>query len=139
MRVFPDTNVLASAFGTRGLCADVIRLILGEHELVTGEVVIEELRRALSRKFGVPADTVQEIESLLRAYHVEPKPRHLPNLKLSERNDLLVVGSAIRAKAEIMITGDREILGLKEKPRDLQILSPREFWTLVATKSRKRP
>jgi predicted nucleic acid-binding protein len=100
VRVFPDTNVLASAFGTRGLCADVLRLILGEHEPVTGEVVIEELRRVLSRKFGVPADTVQEIESLLRGYHVEPEPRHLPDLKLSERNDLLLVGSAVRANAE---------------------------------------
>jgi len=138
VRVFPDTNVLASAFGTRGLCADVIRLVLGEHELVTGEVVIEELRRALSRKFGVPADTVQEIESLLRGHHVEPKPRHLPDLKLSERNDLLVVGSAIRAKAEIVITGDREMLDLKEKPQGLRIVSPREFWNLVARKSRKR-
>jgi hypothetical protein len=26
--VFPDTDVLASAFGTRGLCADVFRLVL---------------------------------------------------------------------------------------------------------------
>jgi predicted nucleic acid-binding protein len=138
VRVFPDTNVLASAFGTRGLCADVLRLVLGEHELVTGEVVIEELRRVLTRKFGVPADTAREIESLLRGYHVEPKPRHLPDLKLSERNDLLVVGSAVKAKAEIVITGDREMLDLKEPPRGLRIVSPREFWNLVASKPRKR-
>ena len=47
MRVFLDTNVLVSAFATRGLCADVLRLILAEHTLVTGEVVLRELRRAL--------------------------------------------------------------------------------------------
>jgi len=70
--VFPDTNVLVSAFGTRGLCAGVLRLILGEHELLTGEVVIEELPGVLRRKFGVPIETVNEIESLLRGYHVEP-------------------------------------------------------------------
>jgi predicted nucleic acid-binding protein len=138
VRVFPDTNVLASAFGTRGLCADVLRFVLGDHELVTGEVVIEELRRVLGRKFGVPAETVREIESLLRGYHVEPKPRHLPDLKLSERNDLLVVGSAVRAKAEIVITGDREMLDLKEPPQGLRIVSPREFWNLIASKPRKR-
>ena len=51
MRVFLDTNVLASAFGTRGLCADVLRLIMAEHELITGEVVVEEgIRRAQGRK-----------------------------------------------------------------------------------------
>jgi predicted nucleic acid-binding protein len=139
VRVFPDTNVLASAFGTRGLCADVLRLILGEHELVTGEVVIEELRRVLRRKFGVPADTVQEIESFLRGYHVESKPRQLPSLDLSDSGDLLVVGSALKAKAEFVITGDQEMLGLKEKPEGLRIVSPREFWEFTSSKkSRKR-
>jgi predicted nucleic acid-binding protein len=139
VRVFPDTIVLASAFGTHGLCADVLRVILGEHELMTGEVVIEELRRALSRKFGVPADTVKEIESLLRGYHVERKPRQLPNLNLSERADLMVVGSAITAKAEVLITGDHEMLALKKKPEGLRIVSPREFWNLATrTAPRKR-
>ncbi len=140
MRVFPDTNVLASAFGTRGLCADVLRLVLGAHEFMTGEVVIEELRSVLRRKFGVPAETVKEIETFLRGYHVEPKPREPPNLKLSDRSDLLVVGSALNSGAEILITGDQEIIDLEEKPQGLRIVSPREFWNLTVGKSaRKRP
>jgi uncharacterized protein len=132
LRVFLDTNVLASAFGTRGLCADLLQVILVEHELVTGEVVIEELRRVLVRKFDTRADKVNDVERFLRGYHVEPGPRQLPNLNLSERSDLMVVGSAISAKAEILITGDREILDLKKKPEGLRIISPREFWNLTA-------
>ena len=139
MRVFLDTNVLASAFGTRGLCADAIRLILAEHELITAEIVITELRAVLRRKFGVPAETVREIEGFLRDRHVEPKPRELPNLPFSDRNDVLVVGSALKAGAEILVTGDREMLDLEEKPEGLRILSPREFWNLAAGKGpRKR-
>ena len=138
VRVFPDTNVLASALGTRGLCADVLRLILGEHELVTGEVVIEELRSVLRRKFRVSADTVNDIESFLRGYHVEPKPRELPNLKLGDHNDLVVVGSALNSKAEILVTGDQEILELEEKPKALRILSPRGFWNLAAGKEKSK-
>ena len=137
MRVFLDTNVLASAFGTRGLCADLLRLITAEHELVTGEVVIDELRGALRKKFGVPSETVEEIESFLRGYRVEPKPRELPRLKLSDRNDLIVVSSALASKAEILVTGDQEILGLKQKPKGLRIVSPREFWSLAASKKEK--
>jgi hypothetical protein len=76
--VFPDTNVLASAFGTRGLCADVLRLVLAEHELVTGEIVIEELRGVLRRKFALPTHAVAEVETFLRGYYVEPRPRLLP-------------------------------------------------------------
>jgi predicted nucleic acid-binding protein len=138
VKVFPDPNVLASAFGTRGLCADVLRLILGEHELVTGEIVIEELHEVLRTKFGVPDKTVKEIESFLRGYAVEPKPRQLPKLTLSDRNDLLVLGSALNAKAEILITGDQEIVDLKEKPQDLEIVDPREFWNLVVRKGKQK-
>jgi uncharacterized protein len=140
VRVFLDTNVLASAFGTRGLCADVLEVVLGEHELLTGEVVIEDLRRALSKKFGMPVDKVSEYERFLRGYHVEPGPHELPNLNLSERADLMVVGSAINAKAEVLISGDREMLDLKKKPEHLRIISPREFWNLAARPvPRKRP
>lgn len=134
MRVFLDTNVLASAFGTRGLCTDVLRFILREHDFLTGELVIEELRGVLIRKFRVPANTVKDIEVFLRSYHVEPKPRKLPNLKLGDHNDLIVVGSALKSGAEILVTGDQEILDLKDKPQGLRILSPREFWTLAAGK-----
>jgi len=132
VRVFLDTNVLASAFGSRGLCADVLQLILDKHELLTGELVIEELRRALSAKFGMPTDVVKGYERFLRGYHVEPKPLDLPDLDLRERNDLIVVGSAINAKAEILITGDHEMLALKKKPKDLRIINPREFWNFAA-------
>lgn len=138
MRVFSDTNVLASALGTRGLCADVLRLILTEHELLTGEVVIEELRAVLRRKFAVPAQAVDEIESLLRGYHVEPRPRELPNLKLADHNDLVAVGSALKARAEILITGDGEILDLAEKPAGLRISSPRDFWDMLSKERRRR-
>ncbi len=138
MRVFPDTNVLASALGTRGLCADVMRLILEDHELVTGELVIEELRGGLRRKFGVPVAMVNEIESFLRGYYVEPKPRELPNLKLRDRDDLVVVGSALNSGAEIFVTGDQEILDLGEKLQGLRILNPREFWSLAAGKKGRK-
>lgn len=131
MKVFPDTNVLASAFGTRGLCADVLRLVLADRELVTAEVVLEELRRVLGRKFGVPAGTVDEIERFLRNYHVEPRPSKVPSLKL-DRNDLLLVASALNALAEILITGDKEMLSLRSKPNGLRIVSPRAFWNLAA-------
>ena len=110
----------------------MLQLILDKHELLTGELVIEELRRALSTKFGMSADIVKGYERFLRGYHVEPKPPHFPDLDLRERNDLIVVASAINAKAQILITGDKEMLALKKKPKDLRIINPREFWNLAA-------
>ncbi len=74
MRVFLDTNVLVSAFATRGLCADVLRVVLGEHTLVTSEVVLRELGRVLQRRIGIPPRTVKEIVDFLREHEVVPRP-----------------------------------------------------------------
>jgi predicted nucleic acid-binding protein len=138
VRVFPDTNVLASAFGTRGLCADLLRIVLAEHEFITGEVVIDELRSVLRRKFGVPAAAVAEIENFLRGYHVEPGSTRLLNLKLTERNNVLVVGSAVQAKAAILITGDQDMLDLEDKPEGLRVVNPRQFWNIAAGKHKRK-
>ncbi len=43
MRVFLDTNVLVSAFAARGICADLLELVLLEHDLIIGRHVLGEL------------------------------------------------------------------------------------------------
>jgi hypothetical protein len=48
--VFLDTNVLVSAFASRGLCADLFELVLLEHDLVLGRNVLRELSKALRGK-----------------------------------------------------------------------------------------
>ena len=53
MRVALDTNVLVAAFATRGLCADLVRVVLAEHELVFPPAVRTELRRVLAKKIGL--------------------------------------------------------------------------------------
>jgi putative PIN family toxin of toxin-antitoxin system len=136
VKVFLDTNVLASAFITRGLCSDVLRLILEGHELVTGEVVLQELTAVLRRKFGVPRETASQIESFLRRYHVEPLPQEFPTLRLRDHNDVVVVASALLAGAEMVVTGDGEMLSLEDKP--LRIVTPREFFTLASRQKTKR-
>ena len=68
MRIFLDTNVLVSAFASRGLCADLFELILLEHELVVGTQVIAELRRALRKKIKLPVARCDEIDEFLREH-----------------------------------------------------------------------
>jgi predicted nucleic acid-binding protein len=68
VRVFLDSNVLVSAFATRGLSADVVRLVMAEHELLTGEVVMDEVCRTLREKFDVPGQDIGDVERLLRQF-----------------------------------------------------------------------
>jgi hypothetical protein len=82
VRVALDTNVLASAIGTRGLCADVLRAVLLEHELVIGESVLLELRRNLAKKFRLAPEVIAEFEALLRTQaQVGFRRRRLPRVR----------------------------------------------------------
>lgn len=74
MRVFLDTNVLVSAFTTRGVCADLFRDVLEAHDLQVSDRVLEELQGVLTERFEVPADVVRETLNLLRGHHVHATP-----------------------------------------------------------------
>ena len=45
MKVFLDTNVIASATATRGLCADLFRTVIESHDLVVPDCLIVVLKR----------------------------------------------------------------------------------------------
>ena len=108
MRVFLDTNVLVSAFATRGLCADLLRHILAEHDLITGEVIIVELRRVLRDRIKVPGPMITAIEQLLRDQIVVPKPSEPHPLPIRDPDDRWVLASAVAGKADVIVTGDSD-------------------------------
>jgi putative PIN family toxin of toxin-antitoxin system len=130
VRVFLDTNVLVSAFATRGLCADVLRHILAEHDLITGEVVIIELRRVLRDRIKVPAPVVTAIEQLLRDQIVVPKPSEPHPLPVRDPDDRWVLASAVAGKADVIVTGDSDLLEVASQS-PIPIVDPRGFWTMV--------
>jgi hypothetical protein len=87
--------VLVSAFATRGLCADVVRAVLTEHDLLVGEVVLGELREVLTKRIRVPRKTVEAIEELLREQVVIPKPKRPADIDVRDTSDRWILASAI--------------------------------------------
>ena len=127
MRVFLDTNVLASAAATRGLCADVLREVLTSHELLTSKQVLSELERVLRTKFDVPRDLIDDFMGLMRQDTVLAEPEPLLDIEIDDKDDVPILSAAISAAADVFVTGDKEILDLGQIGR-LTILSPRQFW-----------
>jgi putative PIN family toxin of toxin-antitoxin system len=128
--VFLDTNVLVSAFATRGVCADVLRVVLTEHELVTSGLVLRELSRVLRKHIKLPVRIVDEIETFLREHEVAAKPVAPWSLPLRDEADRWVLASAIDAKVDVMVTGGRDLLDIAgEAP--IEIVDPRGFWQLI--------
>ena len=128
MRVFPDTNVLYAALATRGLCADLLRALLAEHDVVIGAAVLTELRRNLVGKLRVPAERFEVVTGFLaeleRAPSVPPLARFAARIGAA---DAAILECAARARAEIFVTGDGALLKLGEYA-GIPVVSPRELW-----------
>jgi len=127
LKVFLDTNVLVSAFATRGLCADVLRLVLSSHELVVGEGVLEELETVLREKLALPDLALDDLLGFLREHRVIERPEEIIVEVDSDPADAWILASALAAKADYLVTGDRDLLELSSKV-DLEIVTPRTFW-----------
>jgi putative PIN family toxin of toxin-antitoxin system len=122
--------VLVSAHATRGLCRDVLRLVLAEHTLVTAEVVLTELERVLATKFKMPVEVIREVVDALREHHVEPRPETVGALVVRDPDDAWVLASALSAQAEVLVSGDPDLLVLADSIPELHITNPRGFWDL---------
>ena len=135
MKVFLDTNVLVSGFATRGLCADVIRLVLAEHQVIIADVVLNKLKRVLKHKIHLPGEQIQEILAFLESQTVQPKPISPSPIPVRDEDDQWVLASALAAKADVLVTGDKDLLDVADEVRNLTITDPRGFWNLA----KKRP
>jgi putative PIN family toxin of toxin-antitoxin system len=127
LRVSLDTNVLVSAFTTRGICADVLAVVLAEHQLVLGEKVLAELRRVLQEKMKMPEDDVTDAEAFLRQEAAEVSKGSGVRADIRDPDDAEMLAQAIEGLAEVLVTGDRDLLDVTvELP--VEVLSPRGFW-----------
>lgn len=127
MRVSLDTNVLVSAFTTRGLCADVLSVVLAEHRLVLGEKVLGELARVLRQKMKMPEDTVVEADEFLRHEAVVISGGPEVATPITDPDDVRVLAEAVAGSVDVLVTGDRDLLDVAEA-LPIEVLSPRGFW-----------
>lgn len=131
MRLVLDTNVLLAAFGSRGLCEALLEACLEGHEVVTSEHILGELRRHLTRAFRIRARQANEIVAFVREQAEVVVPADVPSAACRDRDDLPVLGTAAAAHADLLVTGDRDLLELKHYA-GVPIVSPRECYERLA-------
>jgi len=130
LRVFLDTTVLVSAFVSRGLSADIFRIILKEHELIVGDVVLAELNNILLNKFSMPEASVKNILTYLNRFEIHSYVNEPSPVELRDKDDEKILALAIKSKAAVLVTGDKDLLDVKnESP--IEVATPREFLELV--------
>ena len=130
MRVFLDTNVLVSAFASRGLCAEVFELVLLDHDLILGRNVLREFEKALREKIKLPVVRSAEIVDFVSSEATQVVDKAQPANANVDAADALVLGEALASHADIFITGDAALLRLAAVG-PLKIVSPRRFWDVL--------
>jgi putative PIN family toxin of toxin-antitoxin system len=127
LRVSLDTNVLVSAFTTRGICADVLAVVLAEHQLILGERVLRELSRVLREKMRMPEDSVVEADAFLRQEAAVISKVATVDVSIRDPDDVEVLAQAVEGLADVLVSGDRDLLDVADR-LPVEVLSPRGFW-----------
>jgi predicted nucleic acid-binding protein len=122
--------VIISALATRGLSADVLRLVLAEHELVIGEIVLEEVERGLTKKLRVPPEFVAGALAPLRDRHVHSTARAPKGSPIRDPDDARILATALAAGADVLVTGDRHFLDVRDRIQGTTVTDPRGFWEM---------
>ncbi|MGI8896726.1 MAG: PIN domain-containing protein, partial [Casimicrobiaceae bacterium] len=85
------------------------------------------LRRVLATWFHLPAECIEELDTLLRTYEVMAKPDAMDPVLVRDAADRWVLANARAAQADVLITGDADLLAVAATA-GLRIVTPREFW-----------
>ena len=130
MRLVLDTNIVVSALLWKGAPRDLLRAATEARvELFTSDPLLEELAEVLSRskfkkkiaELDVSSDQVLGTYAR-RAELVVPMP--LPRIA-PDRDDDVVIGTALAAQANFAVDGDRTLLAVREY-EGVRIVSVRE-------------
>jgi predicted nucleic acid-binding protein len=122
--------VLVAAFISRGLCADVLRLVVSDYQLVLPERVRDEVRRVLRDKVKASDEALDSVEGVLVRCEIVSSASEPPPVEVRDPDDERILADAVAAGVQMFITGDADLLSVAaDSP--IPILSPRAFLTLA--------
>ena len=138
-RVVVDTNVLISGlFGiTDSPSSKILQAIRNKNLiLVTSPTILEEIKDVLSRKRITKLTKMKQneqadfVEELIERSDVTVG-KQLSSIVGRDARDDKFLACAVEGNAEYIISGDKDLLTLKEF-KGITIISPREFVNLIA-------
>lgn len=138
MRVVVDTNVWVSALLNRsGPPALVLAALKARRfTLLASELLLAELAEVLTRprivrKYGITPDDVDELVTLLR-HRAEVVPVVGEVRPCRDPDDDMVIETALRRRADLLVTRDEDLKGTSEVadalgPVGIAVVSVRQF------------
>ncbi len=125
-KIVLDSNIIISALIYGGKPEQVLKQVLqGEFEAISSSYLFQEVIRVLTIKFNFSPQKLFLIELMLKTSFRVVKPKLKLDIQQDEA-DNRVLEAAIEGGAQFIVTGDKELLELKEF-RSVQIVSAAQF------------
>ena len=135
-RVTVDTNVLISATFWRGIPKQVIQTFeAGKAVLVLSDEILAEFERKLRHKkfaneLAEAGLSVEVIFSGVRSMSELALPADVPEDAVRDPKDRMILACAVGGKADIIVSGDKDLVVLKEY-QGISIVTPSDFLTML--------
>lgn len=126
MKIVFDTNVILSALITQGLSSRVLNICIDKHQLFISPWIVNEVLVKLNVKIHVPKPEIERASLFLDAiFNIILPKGDLPAI-CRDKDDNNILLLAQNVNANIIITGDNDLLSLKAYLKT-KIISPRQF------------
>lgn len=127
MRVVFDTNIFISAFAIPGSLAEkaMLKIIEGGDILVLSKEIINEVLSVLSSKFSRDKEGLSHVAVILSELGELAKPTQKISI-FKDDPDNRILECALHGKADALVTGDKEMLRLREYS-GIKIISLKEY------------
>jgi len=127
VRLVFDTNIFISAFVIPGSLAEkaILKIIEGVDCLLISRYILDEVLSVLSSKFGRDREALSHVALILSELTEWVRPGKRVKI-LRDEPDNRILECAIYGGAALLVTGDKEILRLKEY-KGVKIISLKEY------------
>lgn len=131
-KVTLDTNILISALGWKGKPNQVLAKVLKEEiELVISDKQFDELERVLDYpKFRFTEEQKKRFKALVLSVATFVRPEEKIDVIKEDPDDNMVLECGVAAHVDYIVTGDLDLLKLKEF-RGIKIRKAKEFLNLL--------
>ena len=127
MRLVLDTNVLIAAFISHGVCNELLEHCVLNHEVVLSKFILDELKEKLTDKFKFSVREANAAIRLMKSRSEMVSPPPLVSPLSRDPDDDNIIAAAVAGHCECIVTGDKDLLDLKEA-HNISIIPPAHFW-----------
>jgi len=127
VRVVFDSNIYISALAISGSTAEkaIIRILEGTDTLLISKPILDEVLSTLARRFSRDPEALSQVAVTLTDMAELVKPQNTIRV-LKDDPDNRILECANAGRADLVVTGDKEMLRLKQYGRT-RIVSLREY------------